>query len=264
MPLPLANDAGNDAANDADAIARSLWFATNRGYGKALDSLPQGEDRAAGARQRRGRLRRLFEPRSPSPWPSCPMPRLLTSSIAPPGRARIRELSGLFKQYPRCLLQQRRARSLHRDRLLRLLRRHPGRHAQSRCPAGDRRPHPRRRWHGSCSAPRPSKLTMPPICRIKRLLADKTLAMGKNLEALREAPVTEPFNGPCDPQRTRLRRLLPRGPRPPSRRPAAARRRGGPDLHQAPRQTDPAARFSASSDDPTLTNFDGTSAQRTL
>src|SRR6202021_2594973 len=31
----------------------------------------------------------------------------------------------------------------------------------------------------------------------QKALTDKTIAMAKNLEALREAPVTEPFNGPA-------------------------------------------------------------------
>ncbi len=53
VPLPLTDD--------GEALARSLWFATNRGYRQSNRRLPEGQDRTAGPRQRGRRLRRLLK-----------------------------------------------------------------------------------------------------------------------------------------------------------------------------------------------------------
>ncbi|MEO6909792.1 MAG: peptidase U62, partial [Edaphobacter sp.] len=89
IPLPLTGDRA--------AIARSLWFATNRDYGKALDGYlkvkteqevrAKEEDRSAD-----------FSTEEPKVALLPAAPKLAVDRTA--WEARLRELSGLFKQYP--------------------------------------------------------------------------------------------------------------------------------------------------------------------
>src|SRR5258708_32801737 len=89
VPLPLTDDGG--------ALARSLWFATNRGYAKALDSYMKVKTEQ--------QVRAKEEDGSPDFSSETPATRLLPSP--PPlvvdrtaWQDRIRELSSIFKQYP--------------------------------------------------------------------------------------------------------------------------------------------------------------------
>ena len=81
--------------------------------------------------------------------------------------------------------------------------------------------------------------------------------LGKSLEALAQSAGDRAFRRAGDPVGTRRGGLLPRSARPPARRPAPARRRRRPDLHQGTGQGS-AAEFLSVADDPTLTKFGNT------
>ncbi len=104
--------------NDRAAIERSLWFATNRGYARALDSYLKVQTEQQVRRRKKTALR-TSPPKSPRLQPS-----LLASPLSvdtPAWEKRLRELCGIFLEYPD-ILHQRRGASLERDRLLCLVR----------------------------------------------------------------------------------------------------------------------------------------------
>ncbi len=185
IPLPLTDD--------HDAIARSLWFATNRGYGKALDGYlkvkteqevrAKEEDRSADFSAEESKAALL------------PMaPKLAVDRAA--WEARLRELSELFKQYPnvfydRVVLEAssetdyfvssegaKVATPNHVARLVIL----------GRTRAADGMDMFRAETFEADEAGH-----LPD----QKVLAAKIADMGKNLEALRVAPVTDPYNGPA-------------------------------------------------------------------
>ncbi len=185
IPLPLTDDRA--------AIARSLWFATNRGYGKALDGYlkvkteqevrAKEEDRSADFSAEEAKVALL------------PMaPKLAVDRAA--WEARLRELSGLFKQYPnvfydRVVLEAssetdyfvssegaKVATPNHVARLVIL----------GRTRAADGMDMFRAETFEADEAGH-----LPD----QKVLAAKIADMGKNLEALRVAPVTDPYNGPA-------------------------------------------------------------------
>ncbi len=185
IPLPLTDD--------RDAIARSLWFATNRGYGKALDGYlkvkteqevrAKEEDRSAD-----------FSAEEPKVALLPMAPKLAVDRAA--WEARLRELSGLFKQYPnvfydRVVLEAssetdyfvssegaKVATPNHVARLVIL----------GRTRAADGMDMFRAETFEADEAGH-----LPD----QKVLAAKIADMGKNLEALRVAPVTDPYNGPA-------------------------------------------------------------------
>jgi TldD protein len=185
VPLPLAND--------REAIAKSLWFATNRGYGKALDSFLKVKTEQQ-VRAKEEDASADFSTEKPTVAILPDAPPLTVDRTAWEGR--IRELSGLFKQFPDVFFSNvvleastetdyfvssdgtRVATPNHVARLV----------IVARTRAADGMDMFRAEtFEADETAHLPDQKT----------LADKTLAMGKNLEALREAPVTEPFNGPA-------------------------------------------------------------------
>jgi TldD protein len=185
VPLPLTDD--------GEALSRSLWFATNRGYGKALDGYLKVKTEQ--------QVRAKEEDASADFSSEKPVTALL-----PPSRTlvidhalwqdRLRELSGLFKQYPDVFYNSvdleastetdyfvssdgtKVATPSHVARLI----------IVARTRAADGMDLFRAEtFEADEAAHLPDQKT----------LTDKTIAMAKNLEALREAPVTEPFNGPA-------------------------------------------------------------------
>jgi TldD protein len=185
VPLPLTDD--------GEALSRSLWFATNRGYGKALDGYLKVKTEQ--------QVRAKEEDSSADFSSEKPVTDLLPS---PPPLAvdraawqdRLRELSGLFKQYPDVFFNNvaleastetdyfvssdgtKVATPSHVARLI----------IVARTRAADGMDLFRAETFEADEAGHlPDQKT----------LTDKTIAMAKNLEALREAPVTEPFNGPA-------------------------------------------------------------------
>ncbi len=185
VPLPLTND--------RDAIARSLWFATNRGYAKALDSyLKVKTEQQVRAKEEDASADFSKETPSTAVLPEAPALAVDRKAWA----ERLREISGLFKQYPDILFNTvgleastetdyfvssegtKVATPNHVARLV----------IVARTRAADGMDMFRAEtFEADEAAHLPNQKT----------LIEKTVAMAKNLEALREAPVTEPYNGPA-------------------------------------------------------------------
>ena len=228
FPLPLTDD--------PTAIARSLWYATNRGYARALDGYlkvkteqqvrAKEEDSSADFSKEKAETDLL-----------APAPALVVNRAA--WEQRLREISNIFTQYPDVFSDQvefqasnetdyfvssegvRVATPSHVARLVIVAR---TRAADGMDMFRDET------FEADSAAGLPDQKT----------LTEKVKAMGKDLEALRVRTHYRAIQRPGHPQRACLRGLLPRGARPPSGRPAPARRRRGPDLYQAARQADPA------------------------
>jgi TldD protein len=185
VPLPLTDD-GN-------ALARSLWFATNRGYGKALDGyLKVKTEQQVRAKEEDSSADFSSEKPAADLLPSPPS--LVVDRTA--WQDRLRELSGIFKQYPDVFFNNvtleastetdyfvssegaKVATPSHVARLIIV--------ARTRAADG-------------MDLFRAETFEADEVGHLpdQKTLADKTVAMAKNLEALREAPVTEPFNGPA-------------------------------------------------------------------
>jgi predicted Zn-dependent protease len=185
VPLPLTND--------REAIARSLWFATNRGYGNALDGyLKVKTEQQVRAKEEDGSADFSTEHPTSAILPEAPA--LAVDRAA--WEARLRELSGLFKQYPDVFFNNvvleastetdyfvssdgtKVATPNHVARLIIV--------ARTRAADG-------------MDMFRVETFEADEVAHLpdQKTLTDKTIAMAKNLEALREAPVTEPYNGPA-------------------------------------------------------------------
>ena len=189
VPLPLADN--------RDAIARSLWFATNRGYGKALDAyLKVKTDQQVRAKEEDASGDFSKETNQPS-GPSAilpPPPPLAVDTAA--WETRLRELSASFQKFPDVFFDSisltasaetdyfvssegtRVATPSHVARLV----------IVARTRAADGMDLFRAETFESDEASHlPDQKTV----------LEKSLAMAKNLVALRSAPITEPFNGPA-------------------------------------------------------------------
>jgi TldD protein len=185
IPLPLAND--------SDAIARTLWFATNRGYGKALDGYLKVKTEQQ-VRAKEEDASADFSNEKPASVILPPSPALVVDTAA--WQDRLRELSGLFKQYPDVFynnvaleattetdyfVSSEGAKVATPNHVARLV-------IVARTRAAD-----------GMDIFRAETFEADEVAHLpdQKALIDKTIAMAKNLEALREAPVTEPFNGPA-------------------------------------------------------------------
>ncbi len=188
VPMPLADD--------RPALARSLWFATNRGYARALDAWlkVQTEQQVRAKEEDTSADFSVQKPEIATLPPSPPLD-------APPAvqaawAARLREISALFKQFPDVFFNNvaleastetdyfvssegsRISTPSHVARLV----------VVARTRAADGMDLFRvETFESDTLAHLPDQAT---------LLA-KSRAMAENLEALRAAPVTEPFNGPA-------------------------------------------------------------------
>ncbi len=186
MPLPLTDDRA--------AIERSLWFATNRGYAKALDaflkvkteqqvrakeedasadfSTEQAEDGCAATRARaRGRPHRV-------------------GGAAARSLRRLQTVSRCHLQHGRSCRPRPRPTTSSRPRARRVT---TPNHIARLIVMG------RARAADGMDLFRVETFEAEDVAHLpdQKTLTDKTIAMAKNLEALREAPVTEPFNGPA-------------------------------------------------------------------
>jgi len=185
VPLPLAND--------SDAIARTLWYATNRGYGKALDGYLKVKTEQQ-VRAKEEDASADFSSEKPVSAILPPSPPLVVDTAA--WQTRLRDLSGLFKQYPDVFynnvaleattetdyfVSSEGAKVATPNHVARLV-------IVARTRAAD-----------GMDLFRAETFEADEVSHLpdQKTLVDKTLAMAKNLEALREAPVTEPFNGPA-------------------------------------------------------------------
>jgi predicted Zn-dependent protease len=185
VPLPLADN--------TDAIARSLWFATNRGYAKALDSYLQVKTEQQ-VRAKEDDASADFSSEKPVTALLPAAPPLAVDQSA--WEARLRELSGIFEQYPAVFFNTvalqaqtetdylvssegtKVATPSYQARLIIVAR---TRAADGMDLFRDET------FEADDAAHLPDQQT----------LSDKVAALAKNLTALRDAPVTEPFNGPA-------------------------------------------------------------------
>lgn len=188
VPLPLTDD--------REALARSLWFATNRGYAHALDSyLKVKTDQQVRAKEEDASADFSVEQPVQALLPSSP-PLGLNDKAKAIWADRLRELSGLFKQFPDVFynsvvmetstetdyfVSSEGARVATPNRVARLI-------VVARTRAADGMDLFRAEtFEADSAAHLPDQKT----------LTEKSLAMAKNLEALRVAPITEPFDGPA-------------------------------------------------------------------
>jgi TldD protein len=186
IPLPITDD--------SEAIARSLWYATNHGYAKALDGyLKVKTEQQVRAKEEDASADFSAEKAATALLPPAP-PLVIVDTAA--WKDRLRELSGLFKQYPDVFynvvtlqastdtsyfVSSESAKVATPNHVARLV-------IVARTRAADGMELFRAETFEADDATHlPDQKT----------LTEKTIAMAKNLEALREAPVTEPFNGPA-------------------------------------------------------------------
>lgn len=191
MPLPLTDDRA--------ALSRSLWFATNRGYGRALDSFLQVKTEQQ-VRAKEEDSSADFSKETPA---TAMVP--IDARFAPTAplmkdkaewEGRVREVSGLFKQFPDIFyntvslqasneedyfVSSEGARVSTPSHVARLV-------VVARTRAAD-----------GMDLYRVETFESDELGRLpdQKTLVAKTLAMAKNLEALRDAPITEPFDGPA-------------------------------------------------------------------
>jgi TldD protein len=189
VPLPLTDD--------PSALARSLWFATNRGYARALDSfLKVKTEQQVRAKEEDASGDFSVEKTQPS-GPSAVLPASPPLSIDRAAwEIRLRDLSGLFKQFPEVFFNSvslqastetdyfvssqgtRVATPSHVARLV----------IVARTRAADGMDLYRAETFEADEASH-----LPD----QKVIVEKSLAMAKNLVALRTAAITEPYNGPA-------------------------------------------------------------------
>jgi predicted Zn-dependent protease len=185
IPLPLTDD--------REAIDRSLWFATNRGYAKALDSYMKVKTEQ--------QVRAKEEDASADFSSEKPVNEVLPASSPlnvdrTAWEKRVREISGLFRQYPEIFFDNVAVQSTTEtayfvssegtkvatpNQVARLV-------IVARTRAAD-----------GMDLFRAETFEADSLAHLpdQKALIEKTTAMAKNLVALRTAPITEPFNGPA-------------------------------------------------------------------
>jgi predicted Zn-dependent protease len=185
LPLPLADD--------RDAIARSLWYATNRGYARALDGyLKVKTEQQVRAKEEDSSAD--FSVEQPRTDLLPPAPTLVVDRAA--WEQRLRELSKLFTQFPDIFADQVAFEASNEtdyfvssegqrvdtpSQTARLV-------IVARTRAADGMDLFRAETFEAKSAD---------LLPDQKTIADKAIAMAKNLEELRVAPVTQPFSGPA-------------------------------------------------------------------
>jgi len=185
MALPLTDDRA--------AIERTLWYATNRGYGKALDALEKVKTEQ--------QVRAREEDSSPDFTAERPQVDILAKEPAltvdrSAWESRLREISGIFRQYPNIFYDTAVLQATHEtdyfvssegtkveapNHVARLI-------VAARTRASDGMDMFRDETFEADSAGH-----LPDQAEV---LA-KTEAMAKGLNDLRTAPITEPYNGPA-------------------------------------------------------------------
>ena len=185
MALPL-----ND---DSAAIERTLWFATNRGYGKALDALEKVKtEQQVRAREEDSSADFSAQKAVTETLPAATPLELDKSAW----EARLREISGVFRKYPSIFYDMTVLQASHEtdyfvssegsrvdapNTVARLV-------IVARTRAADGMDLFRAETFEADSTGH-----LPGQAEV----LTKTEAMAKNLDDLRVAPITEPFNGPA-------------------------------------------------------------------
>ena len=193
VPLPVTDD--------REALARSLWFATNRGYGRALDSFLQVKTEQ--------QVRAKEEDSSADFSKEQPVTELVPveakftvdAPVFGPGdkaawAVRLRELSGLFKQFPDVFYS---TVNLDASNETDYFASSDGARVSTPSHVARLVIVGRTRAADGMDLYRVETFESDRLGRLpdQSVLVAKTLAMAKNLEALRVAPVTEPYNGPA-------------------------------------------------------------------
>jgi predicted Zn-dependent protease len=185
IPLPLTDD--------REAIDRSLWFATNRGYAKALD----GYLKVKTEQQVRAKEEDASADFSTEKPTTEILPASSPLSIDRAGwEKRLREISGLFRQYPEIFFDNVAVQSTEET-------------AYFVSSEGTRVATPnqvarlvivaRTRAADGMDLFRAETFEADSLAHLpdQKAILEKTTAMAKNLVELRTAPITEPFNGPA-------------------------------------------------------------------
>jgi predicted Zn-dependent protease len=185
LPLPLTDDPA--------AITRSLWYATNRGYARALDGYLKVKTEQQ-VRAKEEDTSADFSAQQPETSKLLPAPTLALDRA--PWEQRVRELSAIFSKYPDVFADMVQFQVTDEtDYFVSSEGTHtsnPGHVARlvviARARAADGMDLFRAE---TFEADSPAHLPD------QKTLTEKTAAMAKSLEALREAPTTQPFNGPA-------------------------------------------------------------------
>jgi predicted Zn-dependent protease len=179
--------------DDRPAIERSLWYATNRGYGKALDALEKVKtEEQVRAKAEDSSADFSFEPPQVDILPTEPPLSVDRSAW----ESRLREISGVFRAYPHIYYDVAILQASHEtdyfvssegskvaapNHVARLI-------VVARTRAADGMDLFREEtFEADAAGHLPAQA---------EVLA-KTVAMAKNLDELRLAPTTEPYNGPA-------------------------------------------------------------------
>jgi len=185
LPLPLGDD--------KDAIERTLWFATNRGYGKALDALEKVKTEQQ-VRAKEEDLSADFSKEQPQSEVLPSLPKLDVDKAA--WEQRLREITAVFKGYPDIyydtavmqtsnetdyFVSSEGAHVATPNQVARLI-------VVARTRAADGMDLFRvETFEADKTGNLPAQSEV----------LEKTVAMAKNLDDLRAAPITEPYNGPA-------------------------------------------------------------------
>jgi TldD protein len=185
VPLPLSDDRA--------AIERSLWYATNRGYGKALDALEKVKTEQQ-VRAKEEDSSADFSAEKPEMAELPPAPKLEVDRAA--WEQRLREITAVFRSYPHIFYNTAFMQASHEtdyfvssegaridtpNQVARLV-------VVARTRAADGMDLFRvETFEADTTGHLPDQATV---------LA-KTTALAKNLDDLRTAPITEPYNGPA-------------------------------------------------------------------
>jgi TldD protein len=191
VPLPLTDD--------QEAIARSRWFATNRGYGKALDSFLQvkteqqvrAKEEDSSADFSKEKAVSALVPVDPRFAVSTPIAVSKTE-----WEGRLRELSALFTRFPDIFYN---TVSLDAANEVDYFVSSEGARVETPSHVARLVVVARTRAADGMDLYRVETFESDELGRLpdQQALIAKTLAMAKNLEALRVAPVTQPFVGPA-------------------------------------------------------------------
>jgi predicted Zn-dependent protease len=185
IPLPLTDD--------REAIARSLWFATNRGYGRALDSYLKVQTEQQ-VRAKEEDSSGDFSTEKPTTVVTGAAPLVVVDRMA--WERRLREISGLFREYPdiffnnvivqagaetQYFVSSEGSRIASPNQVARLV-------IVARTRAAD-----------GMDLFRAETFEADSLAHLpdQKAVMEKTREMAKNLVALRTAPVTEPYDGPA-------------------------------------------------------------------
>lgn len=185
LPLPL-----ND---DREAIARTLWYATNRGYGRALDALLKVKTEQQ-VRAKEEDVSADFSTEKPETEMLPAAPKLQIERSA--WEARLREISGVFKQYPDIYYDNV---GLEASNETDYFVSSEGTKVESPSHVARLVVVARTRAADGMDLFRVETFEADALGHLpdQKSVLEKTVAMAKNLVDLRSAPITEPYNGPA-------------------------------------------------------------------